>query len=130
MESATVPGACLCTAVRFEIALPTLFCAHCHCTICRRAHGAGYVTWIAVPTERFRILTGEQHLTRYASSDHGTRSFCNICGSSLFFSSAHHPEKIDLVLANMLGDIDQAPQFHANFDDRAPWVQVADDLPR
>jgi len=33
------------------------------------------------------------------------------------------------VLANLDGASD-APQAHFYFDDRAPWVTVADDLPR
>ena len=32
-DAQRVPGACLCGAVRFTITLPTLFCAHCHCTM-------------------------------------------------------------------------------------------------
>ncbi|MFI5394769.1 MAG: GFA family protein [Candidatus Binatia bacterium] len=130
MESGTIPGACLCGAVRFEIRLPTLFCAHCHCSMCRRAHGAVYVTWIAVLNERFTLLGGEDHLVRYHSSDHGTRSFCGTCGSSLFFTSTQHPEKIDIVLANLQGEIDRPPQFHVHFDNRVSWVHVDDGLPR
>lgn len=130
MEPGTVLGACFCGAIRFEIELPTLFCAHCHCTMCRRAHGAGYVTWLGVPTERFRVVAGERQLVRFRSSDHGTRSFCGTCGSTLLCESTHHPERIDIVLANMQGEIDRPPQFHVYFDDRARWVHVADDLPR
>ena len=50
----TVTGGCLCDAVRFRITLPTLFCAHCHCSMCRRPHGAAFVTWTAVPPELAR----------------------------------------------------------------------------
>ena len=82
VDGRQVPGSCLCGAVRFEIDLPVLFCAHCHCSMCRRAHGAGYVTWIGVPYDRFRIREGTDTLVRYRSSDHGTRSFCGSCGSS------------------------------------------------
>jgi len=32
-EAAPVRGACFCGAVTFEVTLPTLFCAHCHCTM-------------------------------------------------------------------------------------------------
>jgi len=130
MESTSVPGACLCGAVRFEIRLPALFCAHCHCSICRRAHGAGYVTWVGTLVDNFTLLAGENHLVRYRSSDHGTRSFCKICGSTLFFTSAHHPDRIDVVLANLHGTADLRPQFHAYFDDRAAWVEINDDLLR
>jgi hypothetical protein len=130
MTSKTVSGACLCGVVRFEIGLPTLFCAHCHCSMCRRAHGAGYVTWFGVPYERFRILTGEERLARYRSSEHATRSFCGTCGSSLFFESSLHPDYLDVVLANLDGSIDREPEFHVFFDDHAPWVRLGDDLPR
>ena len=40
-----VSGGCLCGAVRFTAKLPSKWCAHCHCSLCRKAHGAGYVTW-------------------------------------------------------------------------------------
>lgn len=131
MESGLVSGACLCGAVRFEVELPTLFCGHCHCTMCRRAHGAGYVTWFGAPYDRFGIVAGEGQLTRYQSSDHGTRSFCARCGSSLFCESTQHPGHLDIVLANMSGAIDRAPEFHVFFSDRADWVRLPDDgLPR
>lgn len=124
----TVTGSCLCGAVRFAVELPTLFCAHCHCTMCRHSHGAGYVTWIGVEREQFRIAAGEDKLVRYPSSDHGTRSFCGVCGSSLLCESTHHPERVDVVLANLDGEIDRKPQMHVFFSDRAPWVSVHDDL--
>jgi hypothetical protein len=130
METTMVSGACLCGAVRFAVEPPTLFCAHCHCTMCQRAHGAGYVTWFAVPYERFRVLAGEDRLVRYRSSEHGTRSFCGTCGSTLFCESTNHPDWLDIVLANMEGAIDRPPGGHFYFDDRARWVTVADDLPR
>jgi hypothetical protein len=130
MATQTVQGSCLCGAVRFEIELPALFCAHCHCSMCRRAHGAAYVTWFAVPYDRFRLLTAESRLIRYRSSDHGRRSFCGACGSTLFCESSRRPDMIDVVLANMEGSIELAPQGHFYFDDRADWVRVEDDLPR
>lgn len=125
-----VRGACLCGAVRFRVSLPSLFCGHCHCSMCQRSHGAGYVTWFAVPRGQLAFDSGEQQLVRFRSSEHGTRSFCGRCGSSLFCESTRHPEQVDIVLANMQGAIDRPPQVHVFFDDRAPWVAVDDGLPR
>jgi hypothetical protein len=130
MESGTLPGSCLCGAIRFAIELPTLLCAHCHCSVCRRAHGAAFVTWITLPIVQFTLLAGQERLVRYRSSDHGTRSFCATCGSSLFFETTQYPDRIDIALANMEGAIDHAPQCHIFFSDRVDWVQVADELPR
>jgi hypothetical protein len=125
-----VTGACLCGAVRFYVRLPSLFCAHCHCSMCRRNHGAGFVTWFAVPIAQLGFDRGQDELVEFSSSEHGTRSFCRRCGSSLFCASSRHPDRVDIVLANMEGPIDRSPQLHAYFDHRAPWVVVEDGLPR
>jgi len=130
MQARTVEGGCLCGAIRFEIALPTSFCVHCHCSMCQRAHGAGFVTWIGVPRERFKLLTGESALVDYRSSDHGSRGFCNRCGSTLFCETTRHPEQIDIVLANLDGPVDRAPEAHIYFDTHVDWVQLNDSLPR
>jgi len=130
MEQAKVSGACLCGAVRFSVELPTQFCGHCHCSMCRRNHGAGYVTWFVVPRAQIALDAGQAELSKFRSSDHGTRSFCGRCGSSLFCESTRHPDQVDIVLANMAGPIDRRPECHIYFDDRVEWVTVDDDLPR
>lgn len=130
MPASTLSGSCLCGALRFRARLPSLFCGHCHCSMCRRNHGAGFVTWFAVPRAHFEIDSDDDEVRRYASSTHGTRTFCGRCGSSLFCESEKHPDQIDIVLANVDDPADLVPQFHFYFDDRAPWVDVSDGLPR
>ena len=128
--SAPVPGACLCREVQFEVRLPTLFCGHCHCSMCRRNHGAAYVTWFRLPKDQLRIVEGGSRLAVYQSSQHATRSFCSVCGSSLFFEIDDSPDTIDVVLANMDGAIDMAPVAHIHYDDAVAWVSMDDTLPR
>jgi len=130
MTHAVVSGACLCGAVRFEVEPPTLFCAHCHCSMCRRNHGAAFVTWFGIVRERLRLTAGADALRRYRSSSHGERSFCERCGSSLFCESERHPEHVDVVLASLSGPIDRPPAAHVYFDSRAAWTDVRDELPR
>ena len=98
--------------------------------MCGRNHGAGFVTWFAVSRARLEVDTGRDDLRRFSSSAHGTRTFCSVCGSSLFCESEKHPDQVDIPLANVDGPIDRAPQAHYYFDSRAPWVVVSDDLPR
>ena len=128
--TSSVFGACLCGAVRFRVETPTLFCGHCHCTMCQRNHGAAYVTWFGVPGSQLEVVDGEALLTRYRSSDHGTRSFCSACGTSLFCESQHHPDHVDIPLANMESEIDRSPQLHFYFDSHKDWVPLEDGLPR
>ena len=125
-----VTGRCFCGAVRFVVEMPTQFCGHCHCSMCRRMHGAGFVTWFAVPPAQFRLESDPADLVRFASSDHGTRSFCRRCGTSLFCESTNHPDQLDVVLAAMDAPIEREPEMHIYFDDRAAWVTIGDELPR
>ena len=129
-DATTARGACLCGAVRFEVTLPAAFCAHCHCSMCRRAHGAAYVTWFSVERSGMQFLTGEEDVVRFASSSHGVRSFCGTCGSTMFCELDEHPGRVDIVLANMEDDIGLEPQLHAWFDHRASWTRADDGLPR
>ncbi len=129
-DTPPVTGSCLCGAIRFSLQRPVSFCLHCHCTLCQRSHGAAYVTWIGVSRETFAIDSGEDRLERYDSSEHGWRSFCSRCGSSLFCESREHPGTVDIVLANLHGPVEIPPTAHTFFDDRAPWTKVEDGLPR
>ena len=130
MPEDSVPGRCFCAAVRFEVTLPTLFCGHCHCSMCQRANAAPFVTWFGVPYDRFRITAGEDRLVRRKSSDHGTRSFCGDCGSQLFCENAQHPDLIDVTLASMHDLIDREPQAHMYYDCRVSWIDDLEGLPK
>jgi len=123
-------GSCSCGAVKFEIALPTKWIAHCHCSMCRRAHGAPFVTWVGVDAAAFRVTGGGESLGRHRSSPEATRSFCTTCGSPLFFESSRWPGEIHIARAAFASELDKAPLAHVFFSDKAPWVDVRDDLPR
>lgn len=126
----SVAGSCLCGAVNFQVAMPTMFNAHCHCTLCQRAHGAAYVTWIGVPEQQLHVVSGAELLTNYQSSSHGRRTFCSRCGSQLFCRSDRHAERVDIVVTALHAAVDQAPSMHVYFSDRAAWVDVGDQLPK
>ncbi len=123
---ATLTGSCLCGAVQFRVQTPTLWCAHCHCTMCQRAHGAAFVTWVGAAEERVTI--DDSRLSWYQSSDRAERGFCSICGSSLFFRSERWPGEIHITRVNFRGDIDREPDGHAFYDSHVSWFAVNDEL--
>jgi hypothetical protein len=130
----TVAGSCFCGAVAFEIDLPTVACVHCHCSMCRRPHGASYVTWAVVRPGQLRIRSPAEHLKTYQSSTYGRRQFCATCGSQLFCwhegLDGSPPKVIDVALAALHCDIDRLPQAHYFYDSRARWTEVHDALPK
>jgi len=125
-----VPGGCLCGAVRFEMRLPSKFCAHCHCDNCRRAHGAAFVTYAGFLEDQVEIVSGGDDLVRYLTDTGATRSFCRKCGSTLFYQGPRWPGEIHVARANIEGEIDRLPDGHAYVDHKADWWTINDDLPR
>lgn len=126
-------GGCLCGAIRYRFALPPLWVAHCHCTMCRRAQGAGFVTWIGTDVERCELLGDSGHLRAFRSSPAAMRSFCDQCGTPLFFESTRWPGERHVTL----GSVDAAvaarlqPQGHVHWATRVPWIgDIHDGLPR
>ena len=122
-------GSCLCDDLRFGFDGPSLWCAHCHCSMCQRTHGAPLVTWVGVAEERFRILAGDT-LHWHRSSPEAERGFCNHCGSSLFFRSTRWPGEIHVVRTNIEGELDREPEVHAYWESHARWFSFDDDLAR
>ena len=126
----TASGSCYCGAVRFEATFPSKFCAHCHCHNCRRAHGAGFVTWVGFNEDQLRVVAGEALLGRFKTETEATRSFCTTCGTTLFFAAPRWSGEIHVTLANFHDPVDRAPSAHAYFDRRVPWLASHDDLER
>jgi hypothetical protein len=123
-------GGCYCGAVRFEVTLPTRFCAHCHCDNCRGAHGAAFVTWAGYPDAQFRLTAGEDVLRRYETETGATRSFCGRCGTTLLYQSPRWAGEVHVARNNIEGDIDRLPGAHVYVDHGASWFEITDDLPR
>jgi hypothetical protein len=124
----SIAGACLCEGVRFEVTPPTKWCSHCHCTMCRRTHGAAVVTWFGAHSASFRLTAGEHLLQWYQSSASARRGFCSRCGSTMFFEGERWPGEIHIARANVPGQIDREATAHVYFDIHVGWLEFNDAL--
>ena len=78
-----IHGSCLCGGVEFEIAGPLMAPLNCHCSQCRKQHGAAFRSRVRVQAKDFRWLHGE-HLVKFYESSRGyQRGFCSECGSPI-----------------------------------------------
>lgn len=100
--------------------------------MCRRAHGAAYVTWFGMAESRARIVDADGALRWFPSSAGAERGFCARCGSSLFFRSTRWPGELHIALGTLDGDADRAPTAHVFWETHAGWASLdpADGLPR
>jgi len=100
--------------------------------MCRRAHGAAFVTWAGFKDDQCRIVDPEARLALFESSPGAERGFCSRCGSTLLFRSQRWADELHVVVANFDGPLDRAPQAHVFWDTHVDWVALDDNdgLPR
>ena len=124
-------GSCLCGAVKFEVEEFLSQVAHCHCSMCRKFHGAAYATIAGVPRSKFRWVEGADALKGYTAENGTTRTFCSHCGSSLTFSSPRASEEVvEIALGTVDGDVPVEPNAHIFVGSGANWTVLSDDLPQ
>ncbi|WP_157933035.1 GFA family protein [Roseovarius salinarum] len=113
-------GYCLCGSVTFELLGSSRWVGHCHCASCRRATGAGVVTFIGHPNGAWR-WTGAPP-SSYASSPGTLRYFCPVCGASVAYGSSREPGETHFhaALLDDPGSIIPTDDFHA--DERLGWI--------
>jgi hypothetical protein len=121
-------GSCLCGSVRYAIDGTITLAENCHCSMCRKAHGAAYSTNALVPTEALKI-DGKEHLRSYRSSLNREKLFCSRCGSQLFIRRLNAPEGTVITLGTLDDDPGIKPSRHVFTGSKAPWHQVDPALP-
>jgi hypothetical protein len=124
-----VEGRCLCGSLRYEADPPFQVMVNCHCSMCRKHHGAAFATFVDVQPGSFRWVSGEANVGVYASSENAGRAFCRVCGSV----APHLLPALGRIIVpagNLEGDIGVKPQLHIFAASRAPWYEITDGLPR
>ena len=87
-------GGCHCGRVSFEVEAPAVLpVLDCNCSICRMT---GFLHLI-VSRDRFRLLSGEEHLSEYRFSTGAARHlFCRHCGVKSFYVPRSHPDAVSV----------------------------------
>ncbi|KFI31299.1 aldehyde-activating protein [Haematobacter massiliensis] len=76
-------GRCLCGGVQISIRNAPATLGACHCENCRRWTGSALIALSVAPQDI--AIVGSDRITAYRSSDWATRSFCTVCGSTLWY---------------------------------------------
>ena len=121
-------GRCLCGAVTYEYEGPENWRGHCHCESCRRSTGSPFTSFLGVPRAAARF-TGRAPAV-HRSSPGVERLFCATCGGPLAYRSERWPDEIHFYAASLEQPGRYVPQFHVNWAERLPWIELADDLPK
>ena len=127
--STTINGSCLCGAVKYSV--PDAFEAafNCHCSECRRATGSAFKTMAAIAFDKITLTDGQDDLLVYGAPPDSHDVHCGRCGSFLYSYIAQ--SGIAHVAMGTLVDVPSIrPQFHMFVGSKAPWYEIADQLPQ
>ena len=123
-----ITGHCECGRIQFEINGPIEDFSHCHCSQCRRMHGAAYASFAGISTIDFHFQSGEDDLTTYRSSTMGKRTFCSTCGSNIYVALDGEPETLYVAMGVIDGNPPRPPGYHIYVGSKAPWHEINDGL--
>lgn len=134
MDIAPIHGGCQCGGVRYTLTAPPAEVLHCHCSMCRKAHGALFASFGVYPAGALEIERGGESLGDYESSPGSHRLFCPSCGCQLFNRVEKWNESAFVVLGTL--DAGEKPghdpvkERHIFWDARVHWYDTGDDLPK
>ena len=124
----TVKGGCLCGGIKYEISGPLFDADNCHCSKCRKHHGAAFATYAGFNPGDFRWISGEKNVKIYETSSGAGWCFCSECGSSL--AGSDNGEITSIALGTVEGDPGIKPGMHIFTGSKAQWYEITDDLPQ
>ena len=127
---AMITGGCDCGKIRYQVQGELEEFCHCHCSICRRIHGAAFATWGGVAREAFSFVSGEQDLGCYAYSERSDSLFCSTCSATVLVDFKTEPHRLYITLGTVDGDVNLPDGYHQFVGSKAPWYEITDDLPQ
>jgi len=126
MKHRETKGSCLCGSIQYSIESEPLTSLHCHCSDCRKATGAPFVTWAVFPRTAFTLTANAPKRFDFAGR---IRLFCSACGTALAYLPSDDSEIIAVTVGSLEGADDCQPAFHCWTKDKLSWIHLADSLP-
>ena len=124
-------GGCLCGELRYRVDGPVFRMSRCHCSMCRKAHGAAFGTYLNTRAEHFAVTRGADRIGRYDASPEAVRTFCTRCGATLQWIARAPGAPIGIAAGTLDDDPGLRPERHIHVASKAPWYELPDDgLPR
>lgn len=122
-------GSCACGEIQYELSSSLLFANHCHCSTCRKIHGAAFGTFGHAKADEFRWVQGEELIASYKSTENNVRNFCRVCGSNVpsLFREMNY---VRIPMGTLDDEPEIKPSAHLFVRSKVSWLDLNDDLPQ
>ena len=123
-----ITGHCECKKICYQIDGDINDYSHCHCSQCRRLHGAAFASFAGVERSEFSYSKGESELSSYTSSASHQRLFCKHCGSNIMVTLEDEPDVLYIAMGTINGNPTLPTGYHIYVGSKAPWYEIKDNL--
>lgn len=120
-------GGCLCGAVRFEVNSELRNIVNCHCSMCQKLHGCFGPHSKALKKDI--LITKDNGLAWYKTSEIARRGFCQLCGSNLFWEP-YGQDSTGIVAGALDQPTGLQTMGHIFVGEKADFYELSDDLPK
>ena len=118
-----------CGLIKYELSGGIELINNCHCSMCRKIHGAAFGSFLHADSKGFRWTAGENLVERYQSSPGNDRAFCRVCGSNMPVLEPHQ-NHVTIPAGTLDDDPGVKPMVHIFTGSKAPWFEIEDALPQ
>ncbi|MEW8562531.1 MAG: GFA family protein [Candidatus Thiodiazotropha sp.] len=101
---------------------------NCHCSMCRKAHGTAFGSFLHVSTDGFQWISGKEQIKTYRAPNQDDRCFCSNCGSSV--PVIEKDNNVIIPAGTLDSDPGIKPIAHIFTGSKAPWYDITDSLPQ
>jgi hypothetical protein len=122
-------GECSCGSVKYRVADDFAYALNCHCSQCRRATGAAFKPLAGIDRQKLTLVEGEDRLWIYGDEAGAHDVRCARCGS-LLYSVVQNGDYAHVAMGTLTNQPSIRPSMHIFTASKAPWEDIADDLPQ
>jgi hypothetical protein len=127
-DGRVLSGRCECRAVRYEVEDAFLYAINCHCSNCRAGTGSAFKALAGIERDKLEVVQGADTLLVWGD-DKLNHTRCGICGS-LLYSVVRDGKYVHVAMGSLVDEPSIRPTKHIFVGSKAPWFEIADDLPQ
>lgn len=120
-------GKCLCGKIEFEFDAKERIAINCHCSRCRKSHGAAFASQLFSSKSSLKFIKGNDELKEY-HSESGIRCFCSECGSRLMNYAHGTDNYLSIALSAIESEHEIEPVANAFVGSKARWYTPHNDI--
>ncbi len=122
-------GSCACGQIRYRAIGPLTQMIHCHCSDCRKRHGAAFATHVGVARARLTFVQGQDMLQHFRNESGTRRWFCRHCGSKIV-SEADGWRETYFTAGTLDTPLAAPAQMHIFVRSKVSWYEICDGHPQ